>query len=180
MSKTVELKPTLTNEIQRKKLASSIMKNVIRIGNKMIAWVPVELLNIKEYQRSRQRHVTQIAEKSVPVARAIIKRDGEEGLSFVFSVIKESHWDNYKEGYGSDLMTALGKVYFTHKHELKVIKSRLCGFFSQSNPNELEALGNNNYPNLTRRARLDAILADIVKEPEPPKKESKKVTKIAS
>lgn len=295
MSKTVELKPTLTNEIQRKKLASSIMKNVIRIGNKMIAWVPVELLNIKEYQRSRQRHVAQIAEnwddskcnvllvsydeengcfnvmdgqhraaaarmrgidylvceiftgmtvskeaamfveanitskklnpfdtykanqfiteesetelsktdkrisdvckrfdikvsktngagtlKSVPVARAIIKRDGEEGLSFVFSVIQESHWDNFKEGYGSDLMSALGKIYFTHKHELKTIKSRLCGFFSQSNPNELEALGNNTYPNLTRRARLDAILADIIKEPEPPKRESKKVTKIAS
>lgn len=261
----------------------------------MIAWVPVELLNIKEYQRSRQRHVAQIAEnwddskcnvllvsydeengcfnvmdgqhraaaarmrgvdylvceiftgmtvseeaamfvdanitskklnpfdtykanqfiteknetelsktdqciseickkfdvkvsktnsagtlKSVPVARRIINRDGEEGLSFIFSVIQESHWDNYKEGYGSDLMSALGKIYFTHKHELKVIKSRLCGFFSQSNPCELEALGNSNYPNLTRKARLDAILADIIKEPEPQKKESKKVTKIAS
>lgn len=292
--KTVELKPTLTNEIQRKKLSSSIMKNAIRIGNKIIAWVPVELLNIKEYQRSRQRHVTQIAEnwddskcnvllvsydenngcfnvmdgqhraaaarmrgvdylvceiftsmtvskeaslfvaqnentkkltpfdtykanqfieteedselskidkrisrvckgfdvkvaktngagtlKSVPVARSIIKRDGEEGLSFIFSVIQESHWDNYKEGYGSDLMSALGKIYFTHKHELKVIKSRLCSFFSQSNPSELEALGNNNYPNLTRRARLDAILADIIKEPDSPKKELMKVTKIA-
>lgn len=295
MSKTVDLKPTLTNEIQRKKLASSIMKNVIRIGNKMIAWVPVELLNIKEYQRGRQRHVTQIAEnwddskcnvllvsydegngcfnvmdgqhraaaarmrgvdylvceiftgmtvskeaamfveanitskklnpfdtykanqfiteenetelsktdkrisdvckrfdikvsktngagilKSVPVARTIIKRDGEEGLEFIFSVIQESHWDNFKDGYGSDLMTALGKIYFTHKHELKVIKNRLCGFFLQSSPNELVALGNNSYPNLTRRARLDAILADIIKEPEPQKKESKKVAQIAS
>jgi len=60
--KEVGFKPTLTNEIQRKKLASSIMKNAFRIGTKLIAWIPVELLNIKPYQRNRQRHVTQIAE----------------------------------------------------------------------------------------------------------------------
>lgn len=61
-TKKVELKPTLDNTIQRKKLASATMKNAFRIGNKVIAYVPVELLNIKEYQRSRQVHVMQIAE----------------------------------------------------------------------------------------------------------------------
>lgn len=62
MKTKVEFKPTLTNEIQRKKLAVSIMKNAFHIGNKLIAWIPVELLDIKPYQRNRQRHVTQIAE----------------------------------------------------------------------------------------------------------------------
>ena len=60
--KRAELKPTMTNEIQRKKLASSIMKNLITIGNKKFAWIPVELLNIQPYQRGRQKHVVQIAE----------------------------------------------------------------------------------------------------------------------
>lgn len=55
-TKKVELKPTLDNIIQRKKLASATMKNAFRIGNKVIAYVPVELLNIKEYQRSRRVH----------------------------------------------------------------------------------------------------------------------------
>lgn len=44
-TKKVELKPTLDNTIQRKKLASATMKNAFRIGNKVIAYVPVELLN---------------------------------------------------------------------------------------------------------------------------------------
>lgn len=290
MNKKLEFKPTLTNEAQRKKLSSNTMRNAFKIGTKTLAWVPVELLNIQEYQRNRQRHITQIAEnwddskcnvllvsydeengcfnvmdgqhrgaaarmrgieylvceifsgmtiskeallfvsqnentkkltpfdtykanqficgedetplsqidkridkvckkygikvaktnavgalKSVPVARSIIKRDSENGLEFIFSVIQDSHWDNFKDGYGSDLMTALGKIYFTHKAEIETIRERLCEFFIKSSPDELEALGNNNYPNLTRRARLDAILADIIK----PASKNKKVTKIA-
>lgn len=294
MMKKIEFKPTITNEIQRKKLAASIVRNAMHIGNKTIAWVPVELLNIQPYQRKRQRHVTQIAEnwddakcnvclvsydvengwfnlmdgqhrgaaarmrgveylvceifmdmtlskeaamfvaqnentkrlstfdtykanqfiegseetelsaidkriaavckkfdvkvtktngagtlKSVPVSRAIIKRDGEDGLIFVFSVIQDSHWDNYKDGYGSDLMQSLGKIYFLYKQDLQRVKKCLCDFFVKSTPDELAALSNNTYPNLTRRARLDAILEDIIKEPDTPKSGSKKVAKIA-
>lgn len=106
--------------------------------------------------------------KSVPVARSIMKKYGESGLEFVFSVIRDSHWDNYKDGYGSDIMASLGKIYFTREHDLDVVKQRLCGFFVGSSPAELAALGNNTYPNLTRQARLDAILADIIAEPENP------------
>lgn len=62
MKQRVDFTPTMTNDIQRKKLAASIMKNAFRIGNKVIAWIPVELLNIQPYQRNRQKHVIQIAE----------------------------------------------------------------------------------------------------------------------
>lgn len=292
MRKKLEFSPTMTNEIQRKKLASGIMKNAIGIGSKLIAWIPVELLNIQPYQRKRQKHITQIAEswdnakcnvllvsydedngwfnvmdgqhraaaarmrgveylvceifanmtvsqeasmfvgintgskqlspfdtykanqfitgeeetelskcdkeisalckeydikveksnaagvlKSVPVARKIMKRDGEMGLSFVFDVIKDSHWDTFPDGFTSDLMTSLGKIYFNHKSDSDTIKSRLCGFFINSTPCELAALSNNTYPNLTRCARLDAILADVIKEPEAPIGKTKSVGK---
>lgn len=295
MSKTVELKPTLSNEIQRKKLASSVMKNAITIGTKKLAWIPVELLNIQPYQRGRQRHVASIAEnwndskcnvllvsydeengcynvmdgqhraaaarmrgveylvceiftgmtiskeaamfvdanittkklnpfdtykanqfigaedetelskldkhiaeickaynvkvaktngagtlKSVPVARSIMKHDnGENAMKWIFEVIQDSHWDTFKDGYGSDLMNALGKIFFAKTSEADKLKSRLCGFFVESTPDELEALGNNNYPNLTRRGRLDAILADIIAEPEHPTPTQKRTVKKA-
>ena len=293
--KKVELKPTITNEIQRKKLASSVMKNAFSIGNKKIAWLPVELLNIQPYQRKRQKHVVQIAEnwddskcnvllvsydeengcfnvmdgqhraiaarmrgveylvceiftglsisdeaimfiegntgsqrlnpfdtyrasqfiveekdteisaidkqiadvckeyhvnveksnakntlKSVTDARAIIKRSGKDGLRYVMDVITESFWNEYSEGFSGDLMSALGKIYAYSPVDKKVAKSRLCGFFLNSNPTELVALGNNNYPNLGRRARLNAILADIINEPVPtPEKKTAKISKIA-
>lgn len=79
-------------------------------------------------------------------------------------------------------MSSLGKIYFNHKDNIEGIKKCLCGFLITSTPDELTALSNNTYPNLTRRARLDAILADVINEPEPTKpnkKASKKVTKIA-
>lgn len=293
MRKQIELKPTMTNEIQRKKLASSIMKNAMKIGNKTLAWIPVELLNIQPYQRKRQKHITRIAEnwddakcnvllvsydetegyfnvvdgqhraaaarmrgveylvceifvgltlskeaalfvdqnvdtkkltpfdtyranqfiegdeitelsildkrisevckryninveksnagktlRSVTVARAIMKRDGEAGLQFVFDVIKNSHWDEFKDGYSGDLMAALGKVYFNNKNRTEAVKKCLCGFLVNSSPDELNAISNNSYPNLARRARLDAVLADIVKEPEPVN-DKKKAIRVA-
>lgn len=298
MKKKVEFLPTNGNEIQRKKISGGIMKNAIHIGNKLIAWIPVELFNIQPYQRSKQRHVTRIAEnwddakcnvllvsydekngwfnvvdgqhraaaarmrgieylvceifigmtisqeaslfvsqnentkkltpfdtfktnqfidgeeetelsqidkqiaeickdydikveksnaagylKSVPVARSIIKRDGAEGLKFVFEVIKDCHWDDFKTGYSSDLMMALGKIYFNNKksnERLTVAMSRLCDFLVNSTPDELAAISNNTYPNLTRGARLSAVLDDIIKDPEPtPTVKRGKVTKVA-
>lgn len=45
----------------RKKLCNSIMQNVINIGNKTMALIPIELLAIKPYQRKRQKHLSHIA-----------------------------------------------------------------------------------------------------------------------
>lgn len=280
-TKKVDLIPTMENKIQRKKFASSIIKNALTIGQKTLVWVPVELMNIKSYQRSRQAHVNLIAEnwedskcnvllvsydeengcfnvmdgqhraaaarmrgveylvceifkdmtlskeaalfvsqnehtkkltafdtfkanqfingeqetelsktdkriaevcknyniivtggnaahtlKSVPVARDIMKRDGEAGLEFVFQVIADSGWDEFNNGYASDLMEVLGKIYNLNKKDLKEIKRRLCGFLVNSTPEELSAITNNTYPNLKRRGRLTATLADVIKEPE--------------
>lgn len=294
MKVKTQLKPTITNEIQRKKLASGVTKNAVSIGTKKLAWIPVELLNIQPYQRGRQKHVVQIAEnwddskcnvllvsydekegcfnvmdgqhraiaarmrgveylvceiftgltisdeaklfvdgnttskklnpfdtyranqfitgddetelskidkqigevckryniaveksnarntlKSVTEARSIIKRSGTEGLEFVINVIMESFWNEFADGFNGDLMCALGKIYAYNPLNKNTIKDRLCGFFRSSNPTELIALGNNNYPNLGRRARLDAILADIINEPVPTP-EKKKPTKVTT
>ena len=90
MKKKTEFKPTLTNAIQRKKLAASIIKNAFHIGNKLIAWIPVELLNIKPYQRNRQRHVVQIAENwdDTKCNVLLVSYDEAEGC---FNVVDGQH-----------------------------------------------------------------------------------------
>lgn len=293
----VDLTPTLQKSVERNKLAASIMKNAYHIGDKTIAWIPVELLSIKPYQRNRQRHITQIAEnwddskcnvllvaydelngcfyvmdgqhraiaarmrgveylvceiftgmttsqeaslfvgqnentkkltpfdtykanqfivgedetelskidkkiasvckkygvkveksnakntlKSVAVARAIVRRNGVGGLVFVMEVITNSCWNEFPDGYAGDLMASLGKLYGNPSINKNIAMDRLCEFFKTSNPSELAALANNTYPSLGRRGRLDAILAEIIKDPspvDPEKKDNKNLTKIA-
>jgi len=292
MNKKIDItSKTNNNDIARNKLAKSVLQNAFTIGTKKLAWVPVELLEIKQYQRNRQKHVTAIAEnwddskcnvllvsydeyngsfnvmdgqhraaaakmrgieylvceifqgmtvskearlfvgqneqtkkltpfdtfnanqyitgddetdlskidqeikricdahdikvmksnacnciKSVSEARTIIKRDGKAGLEYVINIIQASEWDSFADGYSGDLMSALGKVYNRTKGGTKE-KGRLIGFFRGSTPTELIALGNNNYPNLGRRARLNAIIEDIITEPEnaPKKKGNNKI-----
>jgi len=53
---------TMENSITRKKRAKDITQNAFSIGTKKVAWIPVELLVIKQYQRNRQKHITSIAE----------------------------------------------------------------------------------------------------------------------
>lgn len=288
MIKRELLKPTNINLEERKKLASSIMKNLIVIGKKKFAWIPVELLNVLGYQRNRQKHVIQIAEnwddakcnvllvsydenngtfnvmdgqhraiaarmrgveylvceiftgltvsseaktfvcgntttkkltpfdiyranqyiagddetelsmidkeiarlcksyniiveksnakntlKSVTEARSIIKKNGSEGLQYVIETIIESGWNEYADGFGGDLTKAIGVVYSLYPNKRKENKEKLISFFKTSNPAELVALGNNTYPNSGRRARLQAILNDIISTPKETKKTSR-------
>ena len=278
-AKEVGFRPTITNVTERKKLAASIMKNAFTIGTKRIAWIPVELLNIKAYQRNRQRHVTQIAEnwddaecnvllvsydeengcfnvidgqhraiaarmrgveylvcevfmnmniskearrfvdgntgskklspfdtynanqfitgeeetelsridkriasvckeydiqveksnarktlKSVPTARSIIKKGGEEELEFVLKVVTESQWDEFPQGLSADLMNALGKIYMYNVRNQNVIKGKVVNVLINLNPAELIAYGNKKYSSLTRTGRMDAVLSSIVKD----------------
>lgn len=57
----INFKPTMKLN-ERKMIASATEKNAIKIGSKKLAWVPVELMNIKPYQRDRQKHLNSIAE----------------------------------------------------------------------------------------------------------------------
>jgi hypothetical protein len=116
----------------------------------------------KKYSITVEKSNARNTLKSVTEARSIIKRSGTEGLEFVINVIMESFWNEFSEGFNGDLMSALGKVYAFATIDNKTAKERLCEFFKNSNPSELIALGNNNYPNLGRRARLDAIISDII------------------
>lgn len=288
MGNEVLIERTEINEIARKKLAKSVLQNAIKIGNKVIAWVPVELLVIPPYQRQQRKHVKMIAEnwnpdkcnvllvaydassgsfnvmdgqhraaaakmreveylvceihqnltvsqeasffvgqgdndkkltpfdtfhanqflteseetetsridkiikkvcdkyniavrksnscnclKSVTEARAIVKRGGEEALKYVFDVITESQWFLYSEGYGGDLTNAISMTYQKYLMNNE-IKTRLVWFFRGTNPVELIAMGNNTYPNLGRRARLNAIINDIIADPADSNKKSAK------
>ena len=100
--------------------------------------------------------------KTVPHARKIMKREGEEGLSFIFEVIQDSHWDKFPNGYSYVVMEALRKVYNLHMDDLDEAKRKLVQKLAYSSPREVESIGNAKYANLGRTARWDAVLTDIV------------------
>lgn len=60
-SNKINLEPTM-GLTERKMIASATEKNAIKIGTKKLAWIPVDIMNIKPYQRDRQRHINNIAE----------------------------------------------------------------------------------------------------------------------
>lgn len=99
--------------------------------------------------------------KTVPHARKIMKREGEEGLSFIFEVIQDSHWDKFPNGYSYVVMEALRKIYNVHNDNLDGVKRKLVAKLSASSPREIESIGNGRYPNLGRTARWDAVLSEI-------------------
>ena len=57
----VKLTPSLTAN-ERKFAAKTTVQNGMRIGTKLLANVPVELMNIPRYQRDRERHLYYLAE----------------------------------------------------------------------------------------------------------------------
>ena len=59
--KDINLKPTMDVK-SRKMNASSIVKNAVTVGTKKFAWIPVDLLNIKPYQRGKENHLKNIFE----------------------------------------------------------------------------------------------------------------------
>ena len=99
--------------------------------------------------------------KTVPHARKIMKREGEDGLSFIFEVIQDSHWDKFPNGYSYVVMEALRKIYNVHNDDLDAVKRKLVSKLSTSSPREIESIGNGRYPNLGRTARWDAVLSEI-------------------
>ena len=85
--KGVTIKPTM-NIIERKITAGAIYQNAVKIGEKILAWVPVELLNIQSYQRDRQRYAASIAENWDDTKCDVLK----------VSYDKENGWFNIIDG----------------------------------------------------------------------------------
>lgn len=83
----INLEPTM-GITERKMITSATVKNAIKIGTKHIAWIPVELMNIPPYQRSKQSYVNHIAENW----------DDNKCDVLTVSYDKENGWFNVVDG----------------------------------------------------------------------------------
>ena len=100
--------------------------------------------------------------KSVTEARNIVKRGGRESLEWVMEILIRAGWNEYGKGFGSDIMHALSRQYEVTKGNQGVAET-LVDFLKDSTPDEVLAIGNNQYPNMpsvTKRAT--AVLNDVV------------------
>lgn len=99
--------------------------------------------------------------KSITEARAIIKRGGISAFEWVLDILCWAGWNCYKNSFGKDIMESIYHFYTGTKGDEET-KSLLVEFLRDSNPDEIIALGNNQYPNLGNLHRIIRILSDVV------------------
>lgn len=87
LNRKISFEPTL-DIATRRLLASTTMQNAFTIGNKKLAYVPVEIMNIPPYQRDRTKHVNKIAENW----------DDAKCNVLLLSYIPEQGWFNIVDG----------------------------------------------------------------------------------
>lgn len=98
--------------------------------------------------------------KSVTAARAVVRRGGDEALRYAYDVIQKSGWGRHTDAYNSLTLCELAGIYIRTNGNVQA-KNNLIKFFKGSNYKEIVALGNNNYPTLSREERFRSILEDI-------------------
>lgn len=116
--------------------------------------------------------------KSVTVARTIYRTGGTAALNWIFSLIKEAHWEDFKESYSADILMGLNAVYSSCADNLLKSRKSILEFMQKSNPTEIIGLANTEYPTLGHQTRVRLILEEIANSNN--KKDStKRVSKIA-
>lgn len=116
--------------------------------------------------------------KSVTVARNIYRTGGTAALNWIFSLIKEAHWEDFKESYSADILMGLNAVYSSYMDNLSEARKNLLTFMQKSNPTEIIGLANSEYPTLGHQTRVRLIFDEIVNSNNK-KNSTKRVSKIA-
>ncbi len=101
--------------------------------------------------------------RSVSVVRAIYRNSGISALEWVFSLIEEAHWEDFKESYSADIIQGLGIVYQKYIGELETARRKLIDFMRNSNPTEIMGLANAEYPTYGHVTRVRLVLEEIVR-----------------
>lgn len=78
--------------------------------------------------------------RSVTEGNAALRAVGEVGLSWIFSVIKESGWHSMKDAYCKMIMWALRSLYMNiDPDDHALVKRNLVAYFEKTNPNHVIA-----------------------------------------
>lgn len=101
--------------------------------------------------------------KTVPHTRRIMASEGEQCLDFIFSIIRDCHWDRDKNGYSYVVMESLRKIYHTYRDDLDTVSVKLRNYLINKTPRDIENEGNRRFPNIGRTMRWDAVLQEAVR-----------------
>lgn len=88
--------------------------------------------------------------KSVTAARSIVKSYGKESLDWIFNLLQDCGWNNFKETYTADMMQSLNNIRINYIDSLTYVRTTLIDFFKDSCPKEVIAFANAEYPQYGR------------------------------
>lgn len=118
--------------------------------------------------------------RSVTVARAIYRNGGTTALNWIFSLIEDAHWEDFKESYSADILMGFNAVYIKYCDKLSEARKNLMDFMKNSNPLEIIGIGNAEYPTQGHSTRTRLVMEEIARGNNNKKPTAKKVAKIAS
>lgn len=102
--------------------------------------------------------------KSVTRARTIIKNCGKDGLHWIFALIAEAGWNNFKDTYTDTMLNAFYNVYQNCQNNLPLAKERLVEFCKVTTPKEVVALANIEFPMYGDHSRVIFLFDTVIKE----------------
>lgn len=93
---------------------------------------------------------------------AIAKRNGADGLDFIFSIIENAGWKEETNGYSTSIMRSLGYMYEAHPDYREAIHRFLSRELRQMDPSLFHASGRAAYPKREFRTSCILYVEDMV------------------
>lgn len=93
---------------------------------------------------------------------AIAKRNGEDGLDFIFSIIENAGWKEEANGYSTSIMRSLGYMYEAHPSDRARIHHYLSEELRQMDPYLFHSCGRAAYPKRDFRSSCILYTEDLV------------------
>lgn len=93
---------------------------------------------------------------------AIAKKNGEDGLDFIFSIIENAGWKEEENGYSTIILRSLNYMYEAHAEYRKEIYDFLSKELRQMDPGLFHANGRASYPKRDFRASCILYTEDLV------------------
>ena len=120
---------------------------------------------------------------SVSAIRSIYRNGGKSALEWIFNILEDVHWGDFKETYSADILLGMSAVYTKCISNLSEARKNLVEFMKNSTPSEIIGLANSQHPTLGHQTRVRLIFEEVAENTNNPmpteKKKPVKVAKIA-
>ena len=93
---------------------------------------------------------------------AITKRNGADGLDFIFSIIENAGWKEEVNGYATCIMRSLSYAYEAHQEDREKVHAFLSEELRQIDPSLFAATGRASYPKRDYRVGCILYTEDLI------------------